>query len=316
MSIAAALTDNPVLNRELDERVSGRRAVVFIVAWLLAISAIFLLTFGVVRSGQSSILRSGSIGRQLFEWTLSAMLGLVLLIVPISTAGAIVNERERQTLAPLQISLLSPVAIVVAKLTASIAFVVLLTVISVPLLAACIVVGGVSLAVVIKGVLMVVFTAIVVGCIAIGASAVARRMVAAIVLTLFIVAVMVIGSGIALAAMAIVDEMRGTDSADPPLFPLVINPVAAVADVTTPPDTLDLSVDQLVSQSPSPLSAVRAGILELQRERARERFERPVPADAERTRLWRWYVVAMSATAVLCIGIASERVRAPASRER
>lgn len=317
MSLGAAISDNPVLNRELDLRLNGRRGLVFIMTWLVLISLIFLLAYLILRGGQSSVLQGGAIGRQLFEWTLAAMLGLVLLLVPITTAGAIVNERERQTIAPLQLTMMGPFTIVASKLLASIAFIVLLVTLSLPLLASSIIIGGVEIGAVIKGVLLVVFTAVVVGAISIAASAIAHRVAAAIVMTLIAVMFMVLGSFLIMLALAVLDDVRGFDTVNPPLAPLVINPVAAVADITTPDDeTAAGDAIEFGYEAPNPLNLARFGIVEVQQERARPMANAPVPFDAERTRIWRWYVVTMSAIAVLCIGVASERVRAPGRRER
>src|SRR5205085_1967042 len=76
--------------------------------------------------GVSQAQAASSAGRSIYHWLLFVMLALICFIVPGLTAGAIAGERERQTLIPLQITLLSPRSIVFGKLLASLAFVVLL----------------------------------------------------------------------------------------------------------------------------------------------------------------------------------------------
>ena len=89
------------------------------------------------------------------------MLMLVLFFVPGIAATSIVGERERQTLAPLQISLLSPFNIVFGKALASLFFPMLLMLATLPLLAIALAFGSITLAVVYisKGLFILVLTA-------------------------------------------------------------------------------------------------------------------------------------------------------------
>ena len=87
-----------------------------------------------------------AVGRSIFEWLVFFMLLLVLFLVPGLTSGAIAGERERQTLVPLQVTLLRPWQIVVGKLGASFAFLALLVVATAPLLVVAYLIGGVTIA--------------------------------------------------------------------------------------------------------------------------------------------------------------------------
>ncbi len=315
MKVLDDITDNPVLQRELDVRITNPRTAFTIMIWLGMTSAVFVLAYFGLRSGAGAIFSAGIIGRQLFEWTLSMMLGLVLLFVPILTSSAIVGERERQTLASLQLTLLSPISIVLAKIGASVAFIVLLVILTMPLMGATLLVGGVEFTTILVGVGLTVFTAIVVGAIGVAASAVASRAQTAIVMSLGIVALFVVGTTVFTGGYAIYDGSRGVDRIDPPRTALLLNPFVAVADITTPSDEATIDT-RFYNSTPNPLSGARAVLIELEANRARPTFDAPVPANATRTRAWRWYVAIMTVVAVISVGIAAEKVRAPATRER
>src|ERR1700730_8401541 len=155
---------NPVLRRELKERMRSR-ATEYVLTLYLAVLALVLyaLYTNATHRGLAGVdpLNAANVGRGMFESLLLAMLLLVCFLVPGYTASAIVGERERQTLIPMQVTMLSPGAIVVGKLLASLAYLSLLVVATVPLLAASFLFGGVTLAEMVKGVGMVMATGIV-----------------------------------------------------------------------------------------------------------------------------------------------------------
>ena len=73
-------------------------------------------------------------GRLVFESVVLIMTVLVLFFVPALCAGAIAGERERQTLATLQVTLLRPRSILLGKVVAALAYLVLLIVAALPVL--------------------------------------------------------------------------------------------------------------------------------------------------------------------------------------
>ncbi len=169
MSLLTALPPvNPVLARELKQRMRGRH-VWLVVTLYLAVLAVILRWVYVASSrdefnGGFDLLASATAGRAIFQWLLFFMLLLVCFIVPGLTAGAISGERERQTMVALQLTLLRPRSIVLGKLLASLAFVVLLIIASLPLVTVPFLVGGVSLPEVVKGLWMVLATAVTLAC--------------------------------------------------------------------------------------------------------------------------------------------------------
>jgi ABC-2 type transport system permease protein len=234
VSLVSALPPlNPVLARELKQRMRGRH-VWLVVTLYLAILAIILRWVYVAASrtdeftGEFDLLSSAAAGRAIFQWLLFFMLLLVCFIVPGLTAGAISGERERQTLIALQLTLLRPRSIVVGKLLASLAFVVLLIVASLPLLTVPFLVGGVSVPEVVKGLVMVLATAVTLACVTLACSALLRRTQAATVVAYGVTLFMVLGTLLVYGAQQV--PRRGFGPRPEPWI-LALNPFAAAADV-------------------------------------------------------------------------------------
>ena len=221
---------NPVLRREMVERMRGGRTFVILTLYLGLLSLVLYGTYEVGRSSNDPT-ESALLGRGIFEWLLFFMLLLVLFLVPGQAAGAIAGERERQTLVPLQVTLLSPQQILLGKVGASVAFLLLLVVATMPLLSVSYLIGGVTIGEVLGGVVAVVFVGVAIGCMTATISVFSNRVQGATVLSYGLVLVLVLGTMGAYGAAAMVDNSRGVDEANPPSWLLLANPVATVAAV-------------------------------------------------------------------------------------
>ncbi len=317
--IRAVLTDvvrNPVLRREMDERAASNRAAVAMTVWLLLLSGLALLVYLAYSSdtGFDPVTDdSARIGKDLFEWTLFGMLGLVLFLVPAFTASAVAGERTRQTLVPVQMTTLTPLSIVLGKTLAAVAFTVLLVVAAAPILALAFLIGGVGLTDVAKGLGMVILTAVVLGAVGIMFSALFRKVQGAIVMTYGFVLAISIGTFILLGVVGIFQSINADDfgpSPNPPKELLVANPFVALADATGGPDA---------NVGNNALSGIRSLVEELERER--QWFDVVGPniqelEDQETTALWRWYVVASVLAVYTSLYVATGRLRTPAPTER
>ena len=272
MSFVSALPPlNPVLARELKQRMRGRHVWLVVTLYLAVLALILRWVYvAVVREdafgGGGSLLASATAGRAIFEWLLFFMLLLVCFIVPGLTAGAISGERERQTMVALQLTLLRPRSIVAGKLLASLAFVVLLIVASLPLVTVPFLVGGVALPEVVKGLWMVLVTAVTLACLTLACSAVLRRTQTATVVAYGLTLGLVLGTLMIYGAQQI---PRASGSARPKPWILALNPFAATADVVegrNDADTFD-----------SPFNAVS----ELLRWSANDRLTQVISGSAE-----------------------------------
>lgn len=234
---------NPVLGRELTQRMRGRSSWIILLLYLALLALILRMVYGAIGDGtvpgRADVLGAASAGRAIFHWMLFFILALVCFIVPGVTAGAIAGERERQTLVSLQVTMLRPSAIVSGKLWASLAYMLLLIVATLPLLGVTLVVGGVSLTEVIAGLAMVLLTAVALASVAIAASAVFRRTQAATVVSYGITVLLVIGTFVVYGFQAVVAR---SEPEPPAPAVLALNPFVATADVVRG-RSLDRSID-------------------------------------------------------------------------
>ncbi len=235
-----AIPLNPVLARELKERMRGRRAMVIMTVYLALLAATLYLVYETQAGsdagafGQPVATEIAGVGRLIFEWLVFFMLLLVLFLVPGFTSAAIAGERERQTLVPLQVTLLRPVSIVLGKIWASLAFLALLVVAALPLLSVSYLIGGVSLLQVLQAAAAILATGVVLACFTVLASTLVRRVQAATVVAYAITLALTIGTLIVYGAAALVDESRGIDRANPPAELLLLNPIVAASDLLGP----------------------------------------------------------------------------------
>jgi ABC-type transport system involved in multi-copper enzyme maturation permease subunit len=234
MSLVSALPPmNPVLARELKQRMRGRHVWLVVTLYLTVLALILRWVYVTATrtdsfDGGIDLLASATAGRAIFQWLLFFMLLLVCFIVPGLTAGAISGERERQTMVALQLTLLRPRSIVAGKLLASLAFVVLLIIASLPLVTVPFLVGGVSLPEVAKGLWMVLATAVTLACLTLACSALMRRTQAATVVAYGLTLGLVLGTLMVYGAQQI---PRSIGTPRPKPWILALNPFAATADV-------------------------------------------------------------------------------------
>lgn len=229
------LTVNPVLSRELRQRVRSRRASVVLTAYLsVLVVAAALLVWGLNQSSEPGSTVNQGIGRTLFGTLLFGILGLVCFIVPGVAAGAVAGERERLTLVPLQVTLLTPGQVLRGKLLASLAFTTLLLVATLPLLAVAYVLGGVTVPQIAGGLFFVLASAAFIGVLSIWASTVLRRVQRATVVAYGLVGLLVLGTPAAygvqlLATSNFVDGTGGSQRWESLLF-VAPNPFIVTAD--------------------------------------------------------------------------------------
>ena len=256
-----SLRTNPVLRLELLNRVQGGSAVIFLTIWLGLLMGILALTYqanvAISNDFGFEVTQLGRIGRSLFEWVLFGMTLLVLFLVPGLTAGTVTGERERQTLVPLQMTLMRPSEIIVGKLAAALAFILLLILAALPLLAVSVLVGGVRALDVVRGVSMLAFVGLVLGGVCVWISSKMKRTMTATVVSYATTLLFAIGSFVIMAVLAIIDGVRGNDNVDPSAIPLIINPFAAIGDA------LPSSNDNFFNETVSPFGATRSATRDL-----------------------------------------------------
>jgi ABC-type transport system involved in multi-copper enzyme maturation permease subunit len=222
---------NPVLARELKERMRRKRSGIVLTVYLVLLSgALWLLYLGASAAGADGpgALRLASLGRAAFQTLLFVMLLLVCFIVPGLAAGGVAGERERQTLVPLQVTLLRPRSILLGKLAASLAFVVFLIFAALPLIGVSFLLGGVEPGEVMKGVGMVLAVAATVAALALTCSTLMRRVQGATVMSYALVCFLLGGTFVVFGAQMLADREGPRGRAQ---LVLALNPLMATADV-------------------------------------------------------------------------------------
>jgi len=134
------MTGNPIIVKELVTVLRSRGAFVLALVSVVALSVLALFMWPQAGINPGGVLYS----RLFFAIVLSAELVMLALFTPPFAATSIVGEHESHTWEMLYYSLLRPDHILIGKLVGAVAFLLLLTVISLPVGAICFLLGGVS----------------------------------------------------------------------------------------------------------------------------------------------------------------------------
>jgi len=330
---------NPVLEREVQERMRNRRAPLMLFFFVGILTAIAWLVFQISLGSRTGLTvdptELSKLGKSMFEAVLFSMLLLVLFLVPVLASGSIAGERERETLIPMQLTLLRPRRIVLGKIAASTAFLTFLLIAAAPLLSLSYVVGGVSVEQIVGGLASVIFVGFVVASVSVLCSALIHRTQVATVLAFFLVLVLLLGVP-TLYAVAVAISRAANPSTDPMPDPgpelFVTNPMTLVGAVSGG------NVDQtrLFSSSGTrgPLSGMKQSLLGMGHRN--NNFNGPFPAGPvgingpgqrlivpapegdppELTRFMILSVIVQTGLAMLAVALASWRLRTPAGTER
>ena len=306
---------NPVLEREMKERVRGARAIVMLTAFLGLLALIVQVVYW-SQTRQSSndpfasanALSSARTGQMLFDVLVFAIVVLLCFIVPGMAAASIAGERDRQTLVPLQVTLLRPATILFGKLSASLAYLLLLVVAAVPFLAISFVFGGVTIGSVLKAIAAIVFIAAVLGAISVFCSVVFRRVQSATVAAQFLVFVLLLGSPIAYG----VQRVLANNPNGPPSSlrdnkaVLALNPIVLVADLVHGTTTSGNAPLQAIKRGLAP-AGPRGGFVFGPNGQPVAGHERTIP-------FWVWCVLVQGLIGALAFWMATRRLRTPSLR--
>jgi len=175
--------------KELRGRMRGRRAFVIVTLYLVLLAgfawmmALILEREYAAALGGSAAFASAQIGRGVFSALLVLETILVVVLAPAFTAGAISQEREKQTLDMLAATPISSLALVIGKLVSALTYVFILIAASVPLTALVFVFGPFDPLHVVSGYVVLVATALGLGAVGLFFSALVQRTQAATIAT-------------------------------------------------------------------------------------------------------------------------------------
>jgi len=233
--VATALW-NPIVAKEYRSRMRTWRSPLAMSIYILLLGglgwAIFSTQAGAARSAFNAG-QAASYGHQLFFDLVMFQMGLIAFVTPALTAGAISGERERQTIDLLFVTRIPAFSIVWGKLIASMSFVVLLLLLSVPIFSLVFLFGGIELDQVVTSFLVTLVAALTLGLVGIAFSAILPRTLPSTVAAY--------GVGFVLLAGTYVYGL---------VFPTVIDPTVVATVAPAPPAITYLSpIESLVAIS-------------------------------------------------------------------
>ena len=139
---------NPIVAKEYRSRMRTWRSPVAMTVYILLLGglgwAVFSAMASSARSGFNSA-QAANYGQGLFLYLVLFQMVLLAFITPALTAGAVSSERERQTIDLLFVTKLPSFSILWGKLLASMSFVLLLLLLSVPIFSLVFLFGGIEL---------------------------------------------------------------------------------------------------------------------------------------------------------------------------
>lgn len=222
---------NPVLGRELRERMrSGRPFWVVGVFLALLVLALYLVFQSLSGLDQFDITRQTRTGRILFETVLLVMTLLITFFVPGITAGALAGERERQTLQPMQVTLLRPGQLLAGKIMASMSFLMLLIVSAMPVLVVAYLLGGIRIIDGLIGIGIVALMALLLTTIVASLSARARRVQGATLMAYGLTLLLLVVGPLLFLVATVIDRSSDGEPVQAPPFLLTLSPITIVAD--------------------------------------------------------------------------------------
>lgn len=156
------------------------------------------------------------VGIGMFFAVLGTLLLTLLLLVPSTVGGSIAGERANQTLQPLQLTAMTSTQIVVGKLVSSLAYLLLLLLCAAPVMAVPFLLGGTSAVQTLGAYVVLVLITVEFAALSLAVSSLMARPAAAIVLSLVLCAVLVVGPWIAMSVAMVAASQNSPmfDAAD------------------------------------------------------------------------------------------------------
>ncbi len=170
---------NPIVAKEYRTRMRTWRSPFAITVYVVLLGGLGWAVFAAMTSNLAGFGNQGlggsSYGQYLFMFLIIFQVALLGFITPALTSGAISGERERQTIDLLFVTPLAPFSIIWGKLLASMSFVVLLLILSVPLFSLVFLFGGIEIDQVVYAFAVTGATALSLGFVGIAFSSLFRR---------------------------------------------------------------------------------------------------------------------------------------------
>jgi ABC-type transport system involved in multi-copper enzyme maturation permease subunit len=219
---------NPIVAKEYRSRMRTWRSPVAMMVYILLIGGLGFAVFSMMANANAGISGGSNYGQILFSALVGFQVILLTFVTPALTAGAISSERERQTIDLLFVTRIRPFSIIWGKLLASMSFVVLLLILSIPIFSLVFLFGGIELDQVAYAFLVTLVTALTLGVMGILFSTWLRRSLVATVVSYVAAFVLIVGTlGFGLFFPTQIDP-KATKAPAPPAF-TYLSPVISLA---------------------------------------------------------------------------------------
>ncbi len=169
---------NPVFKREFVSGARSWRTLVLVAGYLLMLSVALLALWP--SGGVQSLVAEGA--KRIFTIFFGADLALTLLLAPAFCATALTYEKENGTWPALFMTKLNAFEILSGKLFASLALLLTVSLLSMPIAALCALTGGVDMAFMLKAIALLLASALSYGVLGLACSSLCRRSTGAILL--------------------------------------------------------------------------------------------------------------------------------------
>ncbi len=184
---------NPVLLKELKVKMRSWKAAILIGSYNLVLLLLTIFIMRLTVNNEIGVPTQSTIFGT-YAFLVAAQFGLITLIAPALTAGAISGEREKQTLDILLSTTLNHGSIITGKLFSSLSQIILLLISSAPVFSIIFLYGGIGLAQLLQVYLFFIVIAITLGSIGIFFSTFIKKSTAANVLTYAVVVFLYLGT--------------------------------------------------------------------------------------------------------------------------
>ena len=224
---------NPIVAKEFRTRMRTWRSPFAITLYIVLLGGLGWAVFAAMTSNTAGFGSQGTnYGQFLFLFLVIFQVVLLAFITPALTSGAISGERERQTLDLLFVTPIAPFSIIWGKLLASMSFVVLLLILSIPIFSLVFLFGGIELDQVVYAFAVTGATALMLGLVGIAFSSFFRRTLAATVAAYGTAFVLLLGAFVYGYLFPIDVDPNALTAPSPPVITL-ISPVLPLYTIAT-----------------------------------------------------------------------------------
>ncbi|MEY8751046.1 ABC transporter permease [Alkalicoccobacillus gibsonii] len=213
--------NNPVLTKEIKLRFRSFKSYLGIAIYLIVLGLLVLGYMGAYMSFDTNHAFQPSESRGIFLVLCLFQLALFIFVTPGLTAGVISSERERQTLPILLTTAQSSSVIIISKMIASLAYLLLYLIASLPLYTMVFLYGGVSPALLLSSIGLFILTMITIAAIGIWTSTFFQKTIVSMVTSYGIAFFLTGGFAIVTLMMSIFGEEYTIDGASFP-WPLIL----------------------------------------------------------------------------------------------